>query len=237
MRRAGRERSGLSALPNPFLFNRPMPIHGLGLPPIPGLVYFAGGAASSPEDVMPNLFGDYEAHPLVKYMRAVMPASFNAPPSSAFMDQVKLAMLAMEYQGQPVELLKVAARSAAAALADTFTASVQDPGTRASLFNINAEVGYQNLIPVAEAVAAIQKPQMKLNLGPVGAQIVACVKGGGTWTKSGCASSRVGTRAPSSAPAPVVPASPSTSHLGLYLGIGAAVAAVGAVGYMALRSK
>jgi len=232
-------------------------------------------ASGSPADTtMPNLFGDYEAHPLVKYMRAVMPASFGGPPSDAFNKQVQLALLAMEYQGQPVELLKVAVHSAAAANADTFTASIGDPSMKASLFNTNATIGYQYLIPVAEAVAAMPappKPMIQLNLGPVGAQIVACVKGKGTWTKTGCklpqmqlnlgavgkeivacvqqggkwtngtcATTRQGViwNKPSFTFVPVAaaaPPSPPASHLALYLGIGAAVAAVGAVAYMKMR--
>ena len=239
---------------------------------IPVPVASGSGPYDASQD-MPNVFGDYESHPLVKYMRAVMPAAFGGPPSTAFGDQVKLAMLAMQYQGQPVELIKVAARSAAAANADTFTASVDDPGVKASLFNSNAEITYQNLIPIAEAVAAMPKPfaQIQLNLGAVGAKIVACVKGGGKWTSTGCAmppiqlnlgavgaqivacvkangtwknntctTTRAGVRwdatqrafVPIAAPAPP----PPTSHTGLYIGIGAAVVALGAVAFLKLRA-
>lgn len=227
----------------------------------------SGSQAVDPASLMPNLFGDYEGHPLVKYMRAVMPGSFGGPPSQAFNDAVKLAMLAMQYQGQPVELIKVAVHSAAAANADTFTASVSDPNVQAILFNTNATISYQNLIPVAEAVAAMAKPMIKLTFPPgllacvqkkgewvngacklptiqlnVGKELVACVRAGGAWKNNTCSTTRKGVQW-SHQLAAFVPvaapttAAPSTSHLSLYIGIAAGAVVIGTVGYLATRKR
>lgn len=141
---------------------------------------------------MPNVFGDYESHPLVKYMRAVMPGSFGQATLSQFPDAVKLALLAMEYQGMPSELIKVAVHSAAAANASDLSAIDPDPASQAMLFNEIATKFYFILLPIADAVAAMPKAppstpaMMKLNFGPIGAQIVTCVKGGGTWKNGAC---------------------------------------------------
>ena len=217
MSTVGRGRVGLSALPNPFLFNRP-----------PVVVQVKGFGDVSDLMAVATKYGDYNNHPLVKYMKAVMPNTINGAPGDAFVSGVRLAMLAMEYPGKPLADLQTAVGAVAAANA------VAVAGTDPSV-TVFADDSYAKLLPIAQEMAGAAKTQMVLNLGPLGAKIVACVKGGGKWTSSGCVMpvTRQASLGPTTAPAAAAPA--PTSHLGLYLGIGAAVVVAGTVGYMALR--
>ena len=174
-------------------------------------------------------YGDYNNHPLVKYMKAVMPNTINGAPGDAFVSGVRLAMLAMEYPGKPLADLQTAVGAVAAA--NAVAVSGIDPSV-----TVFADDSYAKLLPIAQEMAATPKAQIQLNLGPVGAKIVACVKGGGKWTSSGCAMpvTRQASLGPTTAPAAAAAPAP-TSHLALYLGIGAAVVVAGTVGYLTLR--
>jgi len=187
---------------------------------------------SSAEEELPNMFGDYDNHPLTLYMRAVMPGAFGMGALGTFFGNVRLALLAMQYQGQPGDLLGVAVRSVAASNAD----EMAPPQSLA--WNSIAMALWQKLIPVANEVAAMPKPPtppMRLSLSPA---FMACVKAKGTWDAqtSTCALPKSVTRQASTVQRAASPPPPgTTSHLGLYLGIAAAVAVVGTVGYMTLR--
>lgn len=199
------------------------------------LIPTASGSQATEE--LPNVFGDYSNHPLTLYMRAAMPGAFGFSSLGSFPDNVKLAMLQMQYQGQPATLLGVAVRSVAASNADDMAAP------QSAAWNTVALSMFQSLMrTVVPAVAAMPKPLMHLTLNPA---MVKCAQVNGIWDAktSKClprivlpATTRQGQIV--SAPTPVTttaPAAPSSSNTLYY--VGAAAVALGVVGYLVVKGR
>lgn len=236
---------------------RARPYAGLGIT-LPSFTkgIVSGGTPEAATDLAAAL-GDWATNPVVIYMVATMPAALRAvtsePPTRdpqglvTLINAFKLALLAMQYQGQSAVVLNSAALAVAAQAASNAYESQALTNDYSTDTLLLAEELYNNqLHPVAAAVAALPKAApaptppaqaIKLNFGAVGAALVACVKAGGTYkntTPTGsptCTTTRPGVHwdptknafvANAAAPLPA-------SNTALYVGGGAAVLGLAAL--------
>lgn len=183
-----------------------------------------GFGAVNPWPGLQKIYGDYNNHALVFYLRNAgsypAPRSLIGVPPVDLVNVVRQAMLANNYRGVPLDLLKIAVHSVAAANADDYVLPTDTMPDPTAVRKMATDVAYQMLIPVAEEIAA-KPPVIKLNLGPVGAAIVACVKSKGLWKNNTCTTTRAGVRWDSTtntfvSTVPAVISAPTT-NIGLYI--------------------